>query len=57
MDIDLNKILGTEDMTLLHMASTDAQEARIEIYEILLNGGLDINAVTEESASVMSYLL
>ena len=44
-------------MTLLHMASTDAQEARIEIYEILLNGGLDINAVTEESASVMSYLL
>ena len=24
MDIDLNKILGSEDMTLLHMASTDA---------------------------------
>ena len=24
MDIDLNQLMGNEDMTLLHMASTDA---------------------------------
>ena len=52
---DVSKIMDEEtEMTPLHSAAV--KPCPLDVFKVLLDYGFDVNALTEEGASVMGYL-